>query len=66
MPFSRFPFQRISYILWLPNSGLCAEKLFYAYFFTWSKANVITTLREEKELFPFQMDGQYRRGGGKK
>lgn len=25
------------------------------------KGNVITTLREEKELFPFQMDGQYHR-----
>lgn len=30
------------------------------------KGNVITTLREEKELFPFQMDGQYHRGGGKR
>lgn len=38
MSFSKFPFQRNSCILWLPNSGPCTEKLFYAFFFTWSKA----------------------------
>lgn len=30
------------------------------------KSNVITTLTEEKELFPFQMDEQYHKEGGKR
>lgn len=54
MSFSKFPFQRNSHILWLPNSGTCAEKLFYAIFFTWSKATWSPQLGEKNNSSHFK------------
>lgn len=57
MPFSKFPFWRSSYILWLQNSGLCAENLFSECFFTWSKAMWSPHLRKKKNYSYFKRMG---------